>query len=117
MNQREYEIGMVGLGVMGRNFLLNMADHGHSVAGYDKDVTKVAALRLEAETRNIRGAADIQEFIALLRQPRAVMMLVPAARRAAQFLHDFTRWPQGADVIRLDTSWPEKAVPAAEVAP
>ena len=46
-----------------------------------------------------------------------LMMLVPAARRAAQFLHDFTRWPQGADVIRLDTSWPEKAVPAAEVAP
>jgi hypothetical protein len=39
--QPQYEIGMVGLGVMGRNFLLNMADHGHSVAGYDKDATKV----------------------------------------------------------------------------
>ena len=36
------EIGMVGLGVMGRNLLLNMADHGFSVAGYDKDPTKVA---------------------------------------------------------------------------
>ena len=42
------EIGMVGLGVMGRNLLLNMADHGHSVAGYDKDGAKVAALRQEA---------------------------------------------------------------------
>ena len=54
MKAEQYEIGMVGLGVMGRNLLLNMADDGHSVAGYDKDVTKVAALRLEAETRNIR---------------------------------------------------------------
>ena len=30
----QYDIGMVGLGVMGRNFLLNMAEHGFSVAGY-----------------------------------------------------------------------------------
>ena len=33
-----YRIGMVGLGVMGRNFVLNMADHGFSVAGYDKNL-------------------------------------------------------------------------------
>ena len=38
---------MVGLGVMGRNLLLNMADHGFAVAGYDKDGTKVEALRQE----------------------------------------------------------------------
>ena len=46
---QRYEIGMVGLGVMGRNLLLNMADHGFSVAGYDNDPTKVEALRKEAE--------------------------------------------------------------------
>jgi 6-phosphogluconate dehydrogenase len=59
--QQQYEIGMVGVGVMGRNFLLNMADHGHSVAGYDKDATKVAALRQETEDRDIRGAADTRD--------------------------------------------------------
>ena len=63
--QQRYEIGMVGLGVMGRNLLLNMADHGFSVAGYDKDPTKVDALREESAKRNIRGAANIKEFIAL----------------------------------------------------
>ena len=73
-----YEIGMVGLGVMGRNLLLNMADHGYSVAGYDKDLGKVEALRDEAEHRDIRGAESLEEFIGLLRSPRAVMMLVPA---------------------------------------
>ena len=51
--QQRYEIGMVGLGVMGRNFVLNMADHGFSVAGYDKDLTKVEALRKESAERDI----------------------------------------------------------------
>jgi len=31
METRQHEIGMVGLGVMGRNLLLNMADHGFPV--------------------------------------------------------------------------------------
>ena len=30
-------LGMIGLGTMGRNLLLNMADHGFAVAGFDKD--------------------------------------------------------------------------------
>ena len=33
--QQQYEIGMVGLGVIGRNLLLNMADHGFPVAAGD----------------------------------------------------------------------------------
>src|SRR5271166_4310375 len=78
METQSHEIGMVGLGVMGRNFLLNMADHGFSVAGYDKDTAKVAALRDEAGPRAVRGAGDIKEFTGLLRTPRAVILLVPA---------------------------------------
>jgi hypothetical protein len=88
MKKQSYEIGMVGLGVMGSNLLLNMADHGHPVAGYDKDITKVAALRQEAENRDIRGAADIKEFIGLLRRPRAVMMLVPAGAPVDSVIND-----------------------------
>ncbi len=62
---------MVGLGVMGRNLVLNMAGHGFSVAGYDKDTSQVEALRKESAGRTIRSAADIVDFIALLRKPRA----------------------------------------------
>jgi 6-phosphogluconate dehydrogenase len=99
MKADQCEIGMVGLGVMGRNLLLNMADHGHSVAGYDKNVTKVAALRLEAETRNILGAADIREFIGLLHQPRVVMMLVPAGRPVDSVINDLLAHLQPGDLI------------------
>ena len=42
--QQQYEIGMVGFCVMGRNLLLSMAHHGFSVAGYDKDPAKVKTL-------------------------------------------------------------------------
>jgi 6-phosphogluconate dehydrogenase len=97
--QQRYEIGMVGLGVMGRNLLLNMADHGNSVAGYDKDATKVAALRQETEDRDIRGAADIKEFIGMLRRPRAVMMLVPAGAPVDSVINDLLAHLQPGDLI------------------
>ena len=44
METERREIRMIGLGVMGRNMLLNMADHGFPVAGYDKEPGKVEAL-------------------------------------------------------------------------
>jgi 6-phosphogluconate dehydrogenase len=78
METQRHEIGMIGLGVMGRNLLLNMADYGFPVAGYDKDPGKVEALQKEASGSDIHAAAGMGDFIGLLRRPRAVMMLVPA---------------------------------------
>ncbi len=40
MENNLYDFGMIGVGVMGSNLLLNMADHGFRVMGYDKDSTK-----------------------------------------------------------------------------
>ena len=56
MKAQQHEIGMVGLGVMGRNLVLNVADHGFSVTGYDKDVAEVEALRHESKERAYRSA-------------------------------------------------------------
>jgi 6-phosphogluconate dehydrogenase len=97
--QQRYEIGMVGLGVMGRNLALNMADQGYSVAGYDNDATKVATLRQEAENRDIRGAADSKEFIVLLRKPRAVMLLVPAGAPVDSVIKDLLPHLEKGDLI------------------
>ena len=99
MTKQKYEIGMVGLGVMGRNLLLNMADHGFSVAGYDKDLNQVEALRKESAERNIVGAADIKEFIALLRKPRAIMMLVPAGAAVDSVIKDLLPHLDKGDLI------------------
>jgi 6-phosphogluconate dehydrogenase len=96
---KRYEMGMVGLGVMGRNLLLNMADHGFSVAGYDKDAGKVEALRQEAKEGDARGAAEIKEFINLLRRPRAVMMLVPAGAPVDSVIKDLLPHLDKGDLI------------------
>jgi 6-phosphogluconate dehydrogenase len=97
--QQRYAIGMVGLGVMGRNLVLNMADHGCAVAGYDKDHAKVEALRKESAKRNIRGAANIIDFIALLRKPRAIMMLVPAGAPVDSVVKNLLPYLDKGDLI------------------
>ena len=74
----KYDFGMIGLGTMGRNLLLNMSDHGVAGAGYDKDATKGALLEQECTHNNVKGFSEIKEFIASLKSPKAVMMLVPA---------------------------------------
>jgi 6-phosphogluconate dehydrogenase len=73
-----YEMAMVGLGVMGRNLALNMADKGFAVTGYDVDPQKVVALNLEAKALPARGVDSVGELAAAMRPPRAIMMMVPA---------------------------------------
>ncbi len=78
MTQQKYAMGMVGLGVMGRNLVLNMAEHGFSVSGFDKDLSKVQQLRAESGDGAVHAAETLEDFIACLASPRAVMLLVPA---------------------------------------
>ncbi|WP_210464200.1 NADP-dependent phosphogluconate dehydrogenase [Rufibacter roseolus] len=81
MTNMEFDFGMVGLGVMGRNLLLNIADHGFSVVGLDLDPAKASALEKEAEAgKNVKGTTSIEEFVGSLQKPRAVMLLVPAGK-------------------------------------
>ncbi|MHB8520005.1 MAG: NADP-dependent phosphogluconate dehydrogenase [Limisphaerales bacterium] len=97
--EQKADLGMVGLGVMGRNLVLNMADHGFSVAGYDKDETKVEALRKESAERNIVCAANVSDFVALLRKPRAIMMLVPAGAPVDSVIKDLSPHLEKGDLI------------------
>jgi 6-phosphogluconate dehydrogenase len=90
---------MVGLGVMGRNFVLNMADQGFSVAGFDKAPAQVAALHKEAERRPVRGAKDPKDFAALLRRPRTILLLVPAGRPVDAAIGDLLPHLEPDDLI------------------
>ncbi len=98
-NKLQCEIGIIGLGVMGRNLLLNMADHGFVVAGYDKDPSKVQSLREEAQKRSIHDTPDIKEFIQLLRRPRAVMLLVPAGAIVDSVIQELLGYLEPGDLI------------------
>lgn len=78
--EKKYAFGMIGLGTMGRNLLLNMGDHGFAGAGFDKDASKGALLEQEDKNKNLKGFSEVEPFIASLSTPRAIMMLVPAGK-------------------------------------
>ncbi len=100
MEKKGCDIGLIGLGVMGRNFLLNVADQGFAVAGYDLDAEKTDALEKEkmADT-DIRTATAVREFINLLSRPRAVMLLVPAGEPVDAVIGEITPLLEPGDLI------------------
>lgn len=95
----QYEFGMVGLGTMGRNLLLNMADHGAAVAGLDTDAAKVAALHSEGEGKKVKGFTDAKEFVANLAKPRAIMMLVPAGAPVDSVIASVGQYLEPGDLL------------------
>ena len=99
MAKQKYEIGMVGLGVMGRNLVLNIADHGFSVSGYDIDLSKVQELQTEAESRTIHATKSLKEFVSVLSTPRVIMMLVPAGRVVDNVIRDLMPLLEKDDLI------------------
>jgi len=78
MSEQKAEIGMIGLGVMGRNLLLNINDHGHSAAGFDMDGDKVKQLEKEGKGKEIYAVDSADKLMATLKKPRTVILLVPA---------------------------------------
>jgi 6-phosphogluconate dehydrogenase len=93
------EIGMVGLGVMGRNLVLNIADRGFPVIGYDKDATKVQALRAAAGHRPVLATDTLEDFVGLVRTPRAIMVLVPAGPPVDSVIRDLLPHLETGDLI------------------
>jgi len=77
----QYDFGMIGLGTMGRNLLLNMADNHFAVVGFDRTPAKAAAFEASANPNTlVKGVSDYALMVQLLKKPRKIMMLVPAGR-------------------------------------
>ena len=94
-----YDIGMIGLGTMGRNLALNIADHGFSVAGYNRHLDKVALLEQEAEGRKVLGVKSEEELTKALRKPRAIMMMVPAGNAVDQVIRGLLPYLEAGDIL------------------
>jgi 6-phosphogluconate dehydrogenase len=84
---------------MGRNFLLNITEHGFPVAGYDKDPQKVALLKVEAGELPVQLAQDVTSFVNLLEPPRTVMLLVPAGPVVDNVIRDLLPHLQAGDLV------------------
>jgi 6-phosphogluconate dehydrogenase len=77
--EQKADIGLIGLAVMGQNLVLNMNDHGFTVAVYNRTTSKVGDFMAgEAAGREIIGTYSVEEFIAALKRPRKIMIMVKA---------------------------------------
>ena len=100
MSDIKYDFGMIGLGVMGSNLLLNMADHGFSVIGYDKNPDKTSLFESSASKNSIvKGVNSLREMIDALKIPRKIMMLVPAGKPVDSVIADLLPLLQNGDII------------------
>jgi 6-phosphogluconate dehydrogenase len=66
---------MIGLGRMGANMVRRLMRGGHDCVVFDANRDAVSALASEGAT----GASSLDDFVARLRTPRAVWLMVPAA--------------------------------------
>lgn len=95
-----YSYGMVGLGVMGRNLLYNIADNGFSIAGFDLDEAKVKELEAEATSEmKIKGIGSLEDFVSALESPRKIILMVPAGKPVDSVLESLTPLLSKGDIV------------------
>ena len=67
-------IGMVGLGKMGGNMSRRLVRGGHEVVAFDLNAATVA----EFQKEGMKGATELESFVAQLEKPRVAWLMVPA---------------------------------------
>lgn len=96
---QKHDFGLVGLGVMGRNFILNVLDNGFSASGLDTDKRKTDALIKEAEGKTVFSTTEISKFTDSLSLPRKIMLLVPAGGPVDAVIKDLLPHLDKGDII------------------
>lgn len=94
------DIGLIGLAVMGQNLVLNMNDHGFTVAVFNRTTSKVDAfLANEAQGTNVIGTHSIQELIGALKRPRRVMLMIQAGKAVDDTIEQLLPYLEAGDII------------------
>ncbi|MEI7591546.1 MAG: NAD(P)-binding domain-containing protein, partial [Deltaproteobacteria bacterium] len=94
------DIGLIGLGVTGQNLVLNMNDRGYTTIVYKRPTAWVEAfLAQTAEGTKIRGAHTLEDFVANLKSPRRVMLLVEAGKTVDDLIAKLTAHLAPGDIL------------------
>ncbi|MDQ6632299.1 MAG: decarboxylating NADP(+)-dependent phosphogluconate dehydrogenase, partial [Verrucomicrobiota bacterium] len=94
------DIALIGLAVMGQNLVLNMNDHGYTVAVFNRTTSKVDEfLANEAKGTKVIGAHSIEELVAKLKTPRRVMLLVKAGPPVDELIEQLLPHLEKGDII------------------
>ncbi|KAJ1732680.1 phosphogluconate dehydrogenase (decarboxylating) gnd1 [Coemansia sp. Benny D160-2] len=94
------DFGLIGLAVMGQNLILNINDHGFKVCAFNRTVSKVDHfLENEAKNTQIVGAHSVEEFVAKLKRPRKIMLLVKAGPAVDKFIEKLLPHLEEGDIV------------------
>lgn len=95
-----YDIGVVGLAVMGQNLILNMNDHGFKVVAYNRSYDKVEEfLNGPAKGTNIVGAESLADMVSKLASPRKVFLMVRAGEVVDNLIEQLLPLLEEGDII------------------
>jgi len=100
-SQARADIGLIGMAVMGQNLVLNMNDKGFTVAVFNRTVSKVDDfINGPAAGRDtIIGCHSLAEFIAALKRPRRVMLMVKAGEAVDAFIDKILPLLEEGDIV------------------
>jgi 6-phosphogluconate dehydrogenase len=94
------DIGMIGLGVMGSNLVLNMADRGLFVGAFNRtaSVTEEFVSRLQPG-QQVRAAYSLEELLACLARPRRIMLMVNAGKAVDAVISELEPLLRSDDIL------------------
>ena len=96
----QYDFGMVGLGTMGCNLLLNMADNHFAVIGFDINREKAEQFEASANPETVvKGVYELASMVQQLKRPRKIMMLVPAGKAVDDVIEHLIPLLEKDDII------------------
>lgn len=94
------DLGLIGLAVMGQNLVLNMADHGFTVAVFNRTTSKVDEFTQGAASgKKIIGTHSMQDFFRSLKRPRRVMFMVKAGDAVDDLINQCLPYLEEGDII------------------
>ncbi|BDM65143.1 6-phosphogluconate dehydrogenase, decarboxylating [Shewanella sp. NFH-SH190041] len=101
-------IGVIGMGVMGKNLALNMVDNGYPVSVFDLDAQRVAGAVAQAEQEfgcnsALQGCQSLEQLLSQLTSPRIVILSVPAGAPVDSVCHALLKAGLDAEDIVVDT--------------
>ncbi|MBZ9634451.1 NADP-dependent phosphogluconate dehydrogenase [Clostridium sp. FP1] len=93
------QIGVIGLGVMGKNLALNIESRGFSVSVYNRNRIKTDALLIEEKQRNILGTYSIEEFVNSLETPRKILIMIKAGKPVDDAIEKIIPYISKGDIL------------------
>jgi 6-phosphogluconate dehydrogenase len=93
------QIGVVGVGVMGKSLALNFESKGFTVAVYDISQERVEAVINEHEGKNLIGSWNVEEFIRSLEKPRKILLMVNAGEITDKAIGSLVPYLEQGDIL------------------